>query len=404
VTKAYLLADTISILSDYPCYHWVRREDESNASRQGFEPASYYGNVREVLDIVEEHTEPGPFRDTLLRHWYRGKMLGRMGGRTLLAYEPGYRKELFEEIRRLAQERFGPGVVAGLPANLRLRSWLLLHGDIDRLVALAKQEGAVRAAVQVGAAKWEGERLRLELSGRLEHGDGSPVRYRRAGTRVLLKVDDDEAPDEILDVTAELRRSRLDVVVTARESKAEFLLPTRSSYEQRSDGRGGITLELTSVVHLDPLSAAARAPLGSGTWDVAARVVSTGWDLTTRLGAPPDLAADLAPAVIGRPGRAVVPYLTKFGNVSVHVEDETVAAPPLRRRRSPARVQVDDRHVTLLLRLPVPRKEWVPGPVLALLRSAWQALPSGLRGRLLALRGRFVSSRGGSDEVVRFGW
>jgi glycosyltransferase involved in cell wall biosynthesis len=109
VMHAYFHAQRISVLADYPCYHWILRDAETNASYRPFEPADYFANVREVLDLVEEHTEPGPFRDRLLRHWYRGKMLGRMGGAPFVRREPEYNRELHAQIRKLALERYRPG-------------------------------------------------------------------------------------------------------------------------------------------------------------------------------------------------------------------------------------------------------------------------------------------------------
>ena len=80
VVHAYFHANGISVLADRPYYHWTTRERSPNASHRPLDPEGYYGNVREVLDLVLEHTEPGPFRDRLLTHWYRGKMLQRVGG------------------------------------------------------------------------------------------------------------------------------------------------------------------------------------------------------------------------------------------------------------------------------------------------------------------------------------
>ena len=80
VVHAYFHATAISVLADRPCYHWALRDRAGHASHQRLDPVGYFGNVREVLDVVCEHTEPGAFRDSLLAHWYRGKMLGRVGG------------------------------------------------------------------------------------------------------------------------------------------------------------------------------------------------------------------------------------------------------------------------------------------------------------------------------------
>src|SRR6476619_6970896 len=52
---AYFHAQHISVLARYPCYHWVLRDDGENASTGEFDAAGYYGNEREVLDLVDEH-------------------------------------------------------------------------------------------------------------------------------------------------------------------------------------------------------------------------------------------------------------------------------------------------------------------------------------------------------------
>ena len=44
--------DRVSVLADYPCYHWMLRDRETNASANEFDPTVYYANLREVLDIV----------------------------------------------------------------------------------------------------------------------------------------------------------------------------------------------------------------------------------------------------------------------------------------------------------------------------------------------------------------
>src|SRR3954454_21587976 len=56
---AYFHARRISVLARYPCYHWVLRDDGENASTGEVDAAGYYGNVREVLDLIDEHMEPG---------------------------------------------------------------------------------------------------------------------------------------------------------------------------------------------------------------------------------------------------------------------------------------------------------------------------------------------------------
>ena len=77
-------------------------------------------------------------------HWYRGKMLGRVGGANFMTRDPAQRRPLYEEIRKLALERFGDEVDDYLAFNARLRSRLLRAGDYDGLMALAKFEAGLR--------------------------------------------------------------------------------------------------------------------------------------------------------------------------------------------------------------------------------------------------------------------
>ena len=66
VVHAYFHARAISVLADRPYYHWALRPDPT-AQRlvPRLEPEGYFANVRDVLDLVDAHTEPGPFRDAL---------------------------------------------------------------------------------------------------------------------------------------------------------------------------------------------------------------------------------------------------------------------------------------------------------------------------------------------------
>ena len=59
VLEAYFAASVISVLADPVCYHFYQRPDYGGASTGLTDPDAYCGFVREVLGIVEAHTEPG---------------------------------------------------------------------------------------------------------------------------------------------------------------------------------------------------------------------------------------------------------------------------------------------------------------------------------------------------------
>ncbi len=144
ITRAYFAASSASIVADYICYRYLRRADFGNAGSHRIDPADYYDNLREVLDVVEAHTEPGEFRDRCYRRFLRTEMLSRLGGRKLFNAPADHRLELLTEIRRLLAERFDDAVIAGLPAALRARAALVRSGTVDDVVAYAERMADLR--------------------------------------------------------------------------------------------------------------------------------------------------------------------------------------------------------------------------------------------------------------------
>ena len=99
----------------------MRSPGDVNAAWRQFDPADYFDNVREVLDLVDGHTEPGPVRTGCTRSGTGARCSGVWAARRFLRREPEYRRRLYEEIRRLALERYGPEIEGDLPFNLRVR-------------------------------------------------------------------------------------------------------------------------------------------------------------------------------------------------------------------------------------------------------------------------------------------
>ncbi len=166
VVHAYFHAARISVLADRPYYHWMLRDRARHASSRRIDPEGYFDNVREVLDLVVEHTEPGPLRDRLLSHWYRGKMLGRVGGGGFRRRDDEFNRRLVAAIRTLALERYDERVHERLGFNLRVRSLLLRAGRYDALQQLAELESGLRAAVRA-RVRGDGQRVVLGVTATL---------------------------------------------------------------------------------------------------------------------------------------------------------------------------------------------------------------------------------------------
>nr|WP_197681467.1 glycosyltransferase family A protein [Actinopolymorpha singaporensis] len=171
VIAAYFAADTISVLSDYVCYYHVRRDDDSNAGFECLDPKSYFGFLREALDIVEANTEPGPLRDRLYRRWYRVEMLERLRGKRLLDTPAGQRGPLLDEVRLVVAERFGPGVAATLPPTYRVIGSLAQAGLLKDLLSFADWENNIAAAAELDDLGWQDGALQLTLTAELRNGD-----------------------------------------------------------------------------------------------------------------------------------------------------------------------------------------------------------------------------------------
>jgi glycosyltransferase involved in cell wall biosynthesis len=278
---AYFHARSISILADHPCYHWVLRLDTS-ASYVAFDPKPYYENVREVLDLVVDHTDPGPLRDRLLANWNRGKMLGRVGGRWFLNRDPETRRTFYDEVRGLARERYGPEADEWLGGNLRVRSHLLREGTFESLSALGLWEAELRAGVTAAEPRWEEDgTFVLPFSARLVGKADRPLLFSRQGERLLWvppgELRDGSLPERVLDMTDALSRAKVETVIRAAD-KTELVLPGRQSVELVVAGEDGL---LTPVVSGEARIAPGMA--AAGQWDVLAAVTVCGFGATSRV-------------------------------------------------------------------------------------------------------------------------
>jgi glycosyltransferase involved in cell wall biosynthesis len=271
---AYFHARGVSVLADYPCYHWVLRASErDNASFQAFEPRQYYENLREVLDLVESHTESGDLRERLLAHWYRGKMLGRVGGTWFVNRPEKVRREFFDEVDALAAERFGPWVDRWLPANMRVRSELLRRRDYDGLAALASWEADLHADVTLEDGPSDSPVM--TFSARLLDGSDSPLAFTRRGSRLMwVPPAGVELPDSVLDMTDAMGNATASLTIRSVSDRTEFVLPGPVVLEESADG---FVLRGEAVVERE-----GGARLAAGRWAVLGTVNVCGFNAVGR--------------------------------------------------------------------------------------------------------------------------
>ncbi|WP_431973742.1 glycosyltransferase family 2 protein [Micromonospora haikouensis] len=306
VVRAFLLSKRTSVLSNYVCYHHIRREDAGNVTAQGLDPAGYYANLRDVLDVVDAHTEPGPLRDRLHRRWLRNEMVSRLRGKRFLREPADWVEQVALECGKIIRERFAPGVAAGLPPLQRAITALTAADDVAGLRELAEWEAGVRVQARVDDHRVDGTVLTVDVTAHLASGD-QPVALTASDGRYQIVLPVDLAP-EILDVTARRAMARLDVVARRKEGGEECFLPVEFRVEDApveeasvedapvqgtGPGRVHLVHHATATVDFATLNSGRT----EGTWLLKARLTENGWTEDARLPLTFRCAADGAAPV-----------------------------------------------------------------------------------------------------------
>jgi hypothetical protein len=323
MAKAYFGARAATIVGDYVCYRYLRRPDGGNAGSKRFDPAVYYGNLREVLDVVDEHTEPGEVRDGFYRRFLRVELLGRLGGGKVLKHPEDYFEGLLREVRALLEERFPPSVDAGMGAAMRVRAGIVRRGDRERILALAREYNAVKAESTLLDVRVEDGAWKVDVEVQLTYR-GKPLELEEGSDgRVFLprSIVGQDVPDDQRRVDDQVQDAYGDVVVRHRDLRDEWYLPEPLAVElDRSSGRPRLLWRGT--VTLDAATAAGGRPLRKGKQDLYVRVGCFMWARTHRLGAVRRPGLSAPDLLVERDGRLVErfdtdPHLNLSLNVGV---------------------------------------------------------------------------------------
>ncbi|MFF5053839.1 glycosyltransferase family 2 protein [Micromonospora sp. NPDC000663] len=276
VVRAYFLSRRTCVLSDYTCYHHVHRRDESNVTAALLDPSSYFASVCDALDIVDAHTEPGPLRDRLHRRWLRNEMLNRLRGKRLLTAPEDWLEQFALETRKVIQDRFAPGVAAGLPPLLRAVAYLAERGRVADLRRLARWEAGIGAYGTIDDVQFADTAVTVTVAAELRSA-GQPIGFRADDGRDVLVLPVEEIDPLVLDATAQVRKARLDVVARRRETGDEIFLPVSFETERVAGRSGAETVHLrhrgTTTIDFGALNGGRTR----GSWLLKARVTTAGW-------------------------------------------------------------------------------------------------------------------------------
>jgi poly(ribitol-phosphate) beta-N-acetylglucosaminyltransferase len=273
VVASYLLAEVISIYSDYTCYFHIRRLDLANAGLRKANWRGYFDNLAEALDIVVAQTEPGEERDRIFRRWLQVEMVQRLSGRRWLRYREEEASELFKNAHRIAVRYFGKGVIALMQPMQQRIAHALLAGDSAEVGRIAEQAAPWAAHPSVLQVGWVNGNL--HISGTVQLSDIEP--RAEASARDIVE----EAEAIFADMPEEPLAEQRFVAVVGHPAPEVLWLgmatsAVRVDLTERSTGetwpvraevhRMGLTATFTAEI--DPNTIAGGARLSDGLWDL----------------------------------------------------------------------------------------------------------------------------------------
>lgn len=309
MAAVYLNARKISVLSDMDYYLIRHREDGSNQSLTRRTSASQITMAVRLARTIEEHTEPGPLRDALLKRPMGWSMKRALDSRWR-ELDRAEQSRLAEQVRTEIGHLYTDGVRAVIEDDIRVLLDLLMADELDGLEAY-------------------GEHLASGPSRRIERQDGRFVRRLPPELARLVPASDRvvTAPKvtcRLEDVEVEGRQVR--VSATVRIADLETGPESLGLRARLRDGEETVDLRVTDA-DLTPRSRSTAVTgvledPARGIWDLFVVVRIGDWEKEARLGAsrartiPPEGVSNLADSP--PPRERVLAYFTQGpGNLSI---------------------------------------------------------------------------------------
>ncbi|MFJ8077718.1 glycosyltransferase [Streptomyces sp. NPDC096176] len=194
---AYLHADGISVVADYDCLFIVKRDDGQNITVTTRGAEQRIQTLKMMIDLVEEHVEPGPARDSLLN---RHLSIDLFHALIHLAKESerSVQEKGLGQLRELLSRMYTPTLRQRVGAITRTRCEFVERGLLDELIELEKADEEHRSRGTYPDVLVEAGRAYARLP------------FFRDSSRGV--------PDECYEITRELQvRHRLDAVSLDRD-------------------------------------------------------------------------------------------------------------------------------------------------------------------------------------------
>ncbi|MFE4668178.1 glycosyltransferase family 2 protein [Streptomyces sp. NPDC056716] len=326
VSAAYLQAERIAVLADYPCYYWMKRDDGGNNTQHRFNPRhGFWPNLRTVVRQIKDGTtpsgDPDALQNRLLHRLYHVEILSRTREPEILREDPAEQRPRFRAARELARAEFPAAVREGLPAVSRLRAELLERDDFDGAVTLAERIREVRAHTEVGTPRWADGHLVADITLSLLRGDGEPLTLAAREGKYLLDpelLSGVPGTDDGWEVPDPARLAYAELVVKDRDREDWWYPEGDLDVGLRPLGDGRSRLVASGRLRLDPERLAGGRPLERGVHDVWAFVQFLGIDRMVRVTGGAAGGSPAAPCALTG-GRLALPYWTGSGQLALDI-------------------------------------------------------------------------------------
>ncbi|MFJ3639805.1 glycosyltransferase family 2 protein [Streptomyces sp. NPDC090108] len=338
VGAAYLNASGISVVADYDCLFWVRREDEGNITQRLKGSERRLRFLPRMVDLILDNVPPGPGRDHLAHRHLTVEMQHILNH---LSYEPRESQEkTLDRLAEVVEPLWHDELDGQLSAMARLRLHLVRNRMLDEVLGLIEFERELSRTKKATPLLIDGGRayarypyLRDESSAVPDscYDVTSQLGIRHQVTRAELTGTEVHLAGHAYLHRVETQDVGTELVLRERDSKTEYrLLVTHTATpglgEAEDDGRFVYDLAGFEAV-VDISTAAGGAPLGDGLWDISLAVGAQGVTREVRIGSKRtgDVSGEPTTRVVGsgQDLRAVTLYATKpHGNFTVDLGEK----------------------------------------------------------------------------------
>jgi hypothetical protein len=312
-----LLADPATATDlDQVSSRWTEQSAEPTAGLL-LSPAAYGAGLRQILDMIETGTAPGPRRDSFTVALWEHQVVRRLGRQELVTLPSAQAWSLLDEARRACVDRVPIALDEGLGPVLAALAALIRSGVPEEIAELATQIDQVQprawvtslasidsAAVEIGVEAGLLARTR-PLS--LRAGAGGwllPATLTGGNDGVPTAVDD----------SAELAA---EVVMRHRRTMAEVVLTTDLSATMELVGESG-ELVWSGAARFDADSDVAGYRLTEGQYDLLVRVRAWRLQRESKLSVA-GLDEDQIPILIGTGDRVEQFRITRRGHLGLAI-------------------------------------------------------------------------------------